>query len=240
MMGEADKLAWMVRESIRSALLNVHTAMPGIIQSFDRTKFLASVQPALKKSLPDGVLSLPVIPNVPVIMPRAAGAFVRMPVTAGDSCLLLFSESSIDNWLSLGGVQDPQDQRKFDLSDALCIVGLYDFAHPPPQDGGASTSVVLYNGGGYIEVTQAGKFKFVNGAVEVLAQVSSALSSISSAMGALSSGKVNASGTGAALKDSNNGLCTGTAPLDTGTTGAASSAQSACQTAQTNIDRVRG
>jgi hypothetical protein len=50
-----------------------------------------------------------------------------MPLTRGDYVLLVFCERSIDAWLSIGGIVDPDDYRKFDLSDAVAIPGLFPF-----------------------------------------------------------------------------------------------------------------
>jgi hypothetical protein len=63
-----------------------------------------------------------------------AGAYkITFPVAAGDIVLLCFAQTSLDNWLQLGGVVDPQDSRKFDLSDAIAIPGLLSFNQATSQ-----------------------------------------------------------------------------------------------------------
>ena len=54
-----------------------------------------------------------------------SGAFPEtFPLKAGDTVLLVFSSSSIDRWLSLGGEVDPIDDRRHHITDAMAIPGL--------------------------------------------------------------------------------------------------------------------
>jgi hypothetical protein len=50
---------------------------------------------------------------------------ITFPLVAGDEVSLFFIERSIDNWLTQGGIQSPNDTRKFDLSDAYAVPVLY-------------------------------------------------------------------------------------------------------------------
>lgn len=79
---------------------SIHTCLPGIVLSFDASTCLASVKSTLKKyTADDRVLEYPVIDGVPVFMPHAGAAQITYPVKPGDSCLIVFSERSIDEWL---------------------------------------------------------------------------------------------------------------------------------------------
>ena len=68
--------------------------------------------------------------RVPVCFPGSGGWKVTFPISKGDTGLLIFCSRSIDRWLSEGGSVDPQDDRTHDLSDAVFVPGLTDFAHP--------------------------------------------------------------------------------------------------------------
>ena len=110
-------------DAIRNAVLYqqsiIHTAMPGIIVSYDYTTKKAQIQPAINKSYTNGTVQpMPVLSNVPVIFPFASGASITFPVNDGDYCLIICCERSIDNWLTTGGQVTPNDPRKMDLSDA--------------------------------------------------------------------------------------------------------------------------
>lgn len=107
---------------VLGALAEYHTAMPGIIQSFDKDAQTATVQPAIKRLLlPEGeLMTLPLCVDVPVCF---FGNVLTFEVTKGMSALLVFSERAIDAWHAVGGVVEPTETRVFDLSDAMAIVG---------------------------------------------------------------------------------------------------------------------
>lgn len=114
----------IINNSIWSVLNNVHTALPGIIKSYDPATNIASVQPALNKAFKSGEMPMPILNNVPVMFPGGAAFNITFPVNEGDYVLLIFIERSIDLWKAVGGQVTPKDPRKFDLSDAIAIPGL--------------------------------------------------------------------------------------------------------------------
>jgi len=100
------------------------------------------VLPSIKVTFYDGVaLSHPVIQNVPVMFPRSGGASLTFPVNKGDGVLILFSERSLERWLSsTGGEVEQGVNRRFDLSDAIAIAGLNSIA---TKTMGTADDVVL-------------------------------------------------------------------------------------------------
>ncbi|EBT4809645.1 translation initiation factor IF-2 [Salmonella enterica] len=124
-LGSKEQADTRLVGSVMSAL---RVSMPGIVQSFDPDTVTAVVQPAIKGYEPDsnGVsqsTTLPLLVDVPVVLPRGGGCTLTFPVKAGDECLVIFSDRCIDFWWQNGGVQEPVDDRVHDLSDAFCIVG---------------------------------------------------------------------------------------------------------------------
>lgn len=117
----------IINNAIQANLNIVHTALPGIIKSYDPTTNKATVQPALNRNYLSGEMALPVLQNVPVMFPGGSNFNITFPINEGDYVLLLFSERSIDLWKSVGGQVTPKDPRKFDLSDAIAIPGLQPF-----------------------------------------------------------------------------------------------------------------
>lgn len=114
---------------IGARLADLHTAMPGVVLSFSGTSGRATVQPSLKYSArgEDGkriVRSRPAIANVPCLVLRGGQARITMPIAAGDPALLVFAEQSLDRWKARSGVVDPVDFRRFDMTDAIALVGL--------------------------------------------------------------------------------------------------------------------
>jgi hypothetical protein len=118
-------LAELLTEAIESRIALVHTALPGIIQSYDPATQLADVTPSIKKKYRTGeVKELPKLSKVPVMFARTSTSFLHFEPKKDDPCLLIFCERSLDIWRSKGGTVDPKDARKHDLSDAVAILGL--------------------------------------------------------------------------------------------------------------------
>lgn len=127
-------LAEVVRVAIRASLADVHTAIPARVVKYDVTRQMVSVQPVIKvahitEDDKRAVESLPQIVNVPVQFPSGGGYRITFPMKEGDTGLVLFSEASLDIWLSKGGDVDPADDRRFSLADAVFVPGVRDFAH---------------------------------------------------------------------------------------------------------------
>lgn len=171
-----------MRQAVLFQLYDVHTALPGQIIFYDHTTQKATIQPCLKKSYLDGTTQeMPILNNVPVIFPRAGGASLTFPVVSGDTCLLLFIERSTDLWKSVGGVVAPNDPRKFDLSDAVAIMGLMPFTENSLSDNNEDV-LLTYKGSnirikasGDIQIETASKVAIGNTSAEVLDIVSSIL-----------------------------------------------------------------
>lgn len=129
-MSRTPNLYEVIKAGVDSALDDLHTAMPAVVESYDASTQLAEVVPAIMRRFfkPDGTedkRTFPKISNVPVCFPRAGDHFISFPIKQGDYVLLVFSERSIDQWLEKGDKQDPVITTKHDLSDAIAIAGVY-------------------------------------------------------------------------------------------------------------------
>jgi len=125
----------------------LHTCLPGKIKEYDAKKRKATVIPLLKRKYLDGkILEFKPIDSVPVIFYGAGSALLRLPESQlkNQSCLLLFTERAIDSWLSKGEITEPGCTRKFDLSDAVAIVGLNSF-NSKDKDVGGDDLTLQYN-----------------------------------------------------------------------------------------------
>ncbi len=155
MSGGGDKptLTQAVSQAIQSRLNGLHVCLPGEVTKYDRAKSMAEVKPALSKAyLDDTSEEMPVITNVPVVWMRTANAVIHLPLAKGDTVLLVFSERSMDGWLSDGRVGAPPDRRKFDLSDAIAIPGLFPFSASNPAS--SDDAVEIVHGNASIKVTE--------------------------------------------------------------------------------------
>ncbi len=112
-------------------LRELHTALPGRVESYDASKQTCDVLPMLKKQTPNGqggytTEDLPVLPNVPVAFPRGGGGFfMSFPLSKGDFVMLVFHERAIGAWRKKGEATAPGDLRMHSLAGAVAYPGLY-------------------------------------------------------------------------------------------------------------------
>lgn len=179
-----------IRNAILYQLLNIHTAFPGKVITYEFAMKKASIQPMIDKKYTDGTTEpMPILNNVPVIFPFAGGASITFPVNPGDYCLVVCCERSIDNFLSNGQQAAPTDPRKFDLSDGVAIMGLLPFNENSPAQNN-SDFLISYAGSeiaikqnGDVMIKTAGKVAIGNLTTEVLDVLSQALGFIANPLG---------------------------------------------------------
>lgn len=101
----------------------------GTIQSFDPLTQTATVEIAVKRTklTNDDVSELqpyPLLVDVPVVFLSGGTAHLTFPITAGDSCIVIFNDFEKVKWFTTGTVQPTITDRQHDLSDGVAIVGL--------------------------------------------------------------------------------------------------------------------
>jgi len=129
---------WRIAETL-------HTCLPGKIVKYNSKTRKATVTPLINKKYSDNtILSYKPIESVPVMFCGAGSAILRLPESQykNQTCLLLFSERALDTWLFKGGEVTPGSKRKFDISDAIAIVGLNSFNN---MDEGGDDLTLQYN-----------------------------------------------------------------------------------------------
>lgn len=99
---------------------------PCIVESYDPDKVTVAVQPAIRipTRMQDGTISMeeiPVLQDVPVMFTRGGGCVITHPIKKGDECFVVFADRCIDVWWQNGGIQNPFDNRKHDLSDGFAF-----------------------------------------------------------------------------------------------------------------------
>lgn len=133
------------RLSVRTAPINqalhqfecdLRVAIPCIVVAnlnglpFDPDLQTVSVQPAIQEVILKDALrtptTLPILDDVPFIIPRAGGFSLTLPIAIGDECLVVFQDMAIDNWWQSGGVQPQPDGKLYrhDIGDAIAIFGV--------------------------------------------------------------------------------------------------------------------
>lgn len=157
MSQSTPSLEQILKDAIESRITDLHTAMIGVVQSYNAQLQTADIQPVIKKKYADGTLvNLPLLANVPILFNRTGKAYLHVPLKKDDYVLLIFCERSLDVWLQQGGIVDPKDYRKHNLSDAIAIAGIF------PQGKeiqGQPDKVDLVNDQSKISLSEDGKIK---------------------------------------------------------------------------------
>jgi len=159
-MTETNTLIEVIDNAVLRAFEDVHTSMPGRFESYDFKTQKATVKPLLKKMyLDETVLDLPVLGNVPVVFPRTKTSGMTFPINKGDKCALFFSERALEQWYLSGDNTEPGDPRRYDLSDAFAVPGLFSFAETNLASN--NNNLEIHHKGFKIVITQAGKIQLI-------------------------------------------------------------------------------
>jgi hypothetical protein len=156
--------------AIDRRLSNLHTAIPGIVDSYNPDTKTVDVTPALKRKLIDTgeEISIQKIEGVPVGYYQTNDFIFSFPLKEGDEVMLIVMERSIDQWLKKGGIVSPNDQRKFDLSDAVAYPTIKPLGTGLPAD---SDNVLIKHGSSEFKLGQ-NKVSLGNGTDEVVDLIS--------------------------------------------------------------------
>ena len=99
--------------------------MVGKIAEFQAIKNTATIEVMSKMAFVDGeVLEYPLLTDCPVFVLQGQGAYVNMPVGAGDYCIVLFNDRSLDDWWVSGKPMAPTITHTHSLSDGIALVGV--------------------------------------------------------------------------------------------------------------------
>jgi hypothetical protein len=126
------------KQILQQALNDLRCAAPAVVQSFDPDTQTVTVQILMSELVknPNGPVWTAIYPIalVPILVPRAGGFCLTLPITAGDEGLLVFSDTMFDLWWQNGGQQPPpgspltqpnHERRRHDVTDCFFIPGVW-------------------------------------------------------------------------------------------------------------------
>jgi hypothetical protein len=168
---ETPTMAEVIAKAIDAKLMTLRVALPAVIETYDPSQQRADISPLLRKKYLAGEeeVDLPVITNVPVQWPSAndGSSFLHLPLKAGDTGLAIFSDRSLDVWLSGSGKKvSPNDPRMHHISDAIFIPGIKTFSSALTNI--PENNAVLQNGLMRIEIDPSGKISIEGESKEFL------------------------------------------------------------------------
>ena len=156
-MSREDTFDTALKEIFRNFMAGVSTAIPAVVTEFDG-KNRISAQPVIKiRPVGGDEQNLPVVSDIPVIFPGGSQFKITWPISEGDGVLLVAAQRDISNFKDAGGVQSAASLRRFDMSDAVAIVGLDSFSAAPSvgtslKIEGASGAVVELDDAGNVSI----------------------------------------------------------------------------------------
>ncbi|MFG6334518.1 MAG: hypothetical protein K1W20_03450 [Lachnospiraceae bacterium] len=135
-----------MEDTVRESMYGIHTALPGTISAFDPSTGMATVKPEGSVAMKNGKrLKYPSIVKVPVVFPQAGGQdiVIAYPVKPGDGCVLIICENDLKPWMSHG--KETESDMKFDLTNAVCIPGLFSEGTEAVQKAVDENAVIVRN-----------------------------------------------------------------------------------------------
>lgn len=97
----------------------------GKIESINKDEQSAEIQIQVRRRVQDGTtVAYPLLVDCPFFVLQGGGAYLDMPIAAGDFCLVLFSDRDIDTWWSSNNAKEPRTLRKHSLSDGFALIGI--------------------------------------------------------------------------------------------------------------------
>lgn len=136
------RMAELLSEAMDARLLDVHTAIPAVVDRFDDGENTVDATPAVKHVVPalDGGIrseKMPTINDIPIAWPGSKTCYIKWQIPVGSTVLLIFNEACIAQFRDTGQVSEPGDLARHDLS--------YPYAIPirGPKEGPAAVGATF-------------------------------------------------------------------------------------------------
>lgn len=155
-MQTSNEVKDVIKDWIKKGGENIHVSMIGKIETYNPQTNRASITPVGSLTCPDWTeIPYPTIHNVPLQYPCGNGgrSGCTFPVKSGDTCIIIFADRQIENFLS-GEKSD--DMRNHSLNDAYAIPTLFSASVPTLKSN--PDDVCLFNNGS-LAVLNEGTFK---------------------------------------------------------------------------------
>lgn len=149
----------VVDDAVEQRLMHVHTALEGVVKSYDADLQVVDVQSEVYAPFlqPDGTKTyqqLGVCFRCPVGFPGVAGGFrITFPIPEGTTGLIICTENPLDEWFEQGGEIEPFVHRRHHLSDAMFVPILRN-KKGAFKDAGADALTMGLDGGVQVVVTR--------------------------------------------------------------------------------------
>lgn len=155
-----QKLESLIRRISSDVKSETRVSLPAKVTSFDPGRQTISCIPTIREMVNiNGSVSyrdLPELRDVPIIMPRAGNWLITLPIKVGDECMVVFQDLCIDGWWFRGGIQNWNDLRRHDLSDAIAIFSPWSQPNTVSSYSSENMEIRSLDGSIKISLTQSG------------------------------------------------------------------------------------
>lgn len=144
-MQTSNEVKDVIKDWIRKGGENIHVSMIGKIESYNPSTNRASITPVGTLTAPDWKeIPYPTIHNVPIQYPCGNGGTsgCTFPVKPGDTCIIIFADHQIENFLSS---ENSDDMRNHSMNDAYAIPTLFSASVPTLKSN--PNDYCFFNGG---------------------------------------------------------------------------------------------
>ena len=118
-MSEQITLEGLIRNAIDSKLLDVHTAIVGIVDAVNSDSTV-DVTVGIKRVAEDGSpFTVATLPDVPVMFFGNSIASISYAIKKGDQGMIIFNERDISGFVEKGKISEPIQYRNHEYSDAV-------------------------------------------------------------------------------------------------------------------------
>lgn len=145
-----NNLENLISNILSTVKSDIRVALPARVTGFDSSKQTISCIPTIRELINiNGVVEykdLPELKDVPISIPRSGNWAITLPIKIGDECMVIFQDLCIDGWWSRGGIQNWNDLRRHDLSDAIAIFSPWSQPNTIPAYNTESLEIRSLNG----------------------------------------------------------------------------------------------
>lgn len=143
----------------REIMLEMNCHALGIVESFDAQDQTCTIKINYLKTqvvktqagnYEERQFNYPLLIDCPTVIYRGGNAGLTMPITQGDSCLVLFNDRDFDNWFAGNDFAPVATNRLHSISDGIALVGVgslssklenYDSENPHLFNGDTSLKI---------------------------------------------------------------------------------------------------
>src|SRR6476619_1472596 len=121
--------AELLRRAIENRLLDLHTQIPAVVESWNESTNTIDARVCLKRAIASDdektvYEELPILRNIPVMYPKGGGFCLTFPLKQGDPVRLVFDEQYAGDYRETGSVPSaPVFAGRFNLSSCVASPG---------------------------------------------------------------------------------------------------------------------